>query len=152
MFTWRLHFIFCNQTLEGSPTNIKFTLIWFTPDKVAGLIMSVLEMDGESFEGEEPVDDGSFILDDGCSWDLLAALSRLEEDFEVSCRGWELWVWLNLFLDSDSLSCFLFLFSLSWLPTRGEPSRFLTGNLSISLEESLLTGVLKSFSFKIYDN
>lgn len=36
-------------------------------DKVAGLIMSVLEIDGESFEGEEPVDDGSFILDDGCS-------------------------------------------------------------------------------------
>lgn len=36
-------------------------------DKVAGLIMSVLEMEGESFEGEEPVDDGSFILDDGCS-------------------------------------------------------------------------------------
>ena len=36
-------------------------------DKVAGLIMSVLEMEGESFEGEEPVDGGSFILDDGCS-------------------------------------------------------------------------------------
>ena len=97
----------------------------FVDDKVAGLIISVLAIEGESLEGDivEAIDlaaKGSEVLEAAFSLDVLAG-SCLDCEPDVRC------------LDSTSLSYFLFLSLFSEIFSIGEESRFLVNNLSESL-------------------
>jgi len=70
--------------VETDGADVKDDEIDFVDDSVAGLIMSDLVIEGESFEGELVLAAG---LEVECSMGLLlAALSRPDEDLEVSGR------------------------------------------------------------------
>ena len=52
--------------VETEGADVREEDIDLVDDKVAGLMISVLDIDGDNFEGD-PVDDGSLVFDDNCS-------------------------------------------------------------------------------------